>query len=60
MVELGSEASAASGGRSELSEWQRSARDDGGYAEDNRRAPQQEDSVDLADVTLLILLLVKN
>ena len=43
MVELGSDASAACGGLSELSAWQRSARDDGGNAEDIRRAPQQED-----------------
>jgi len=38
---LGSDASAAGGGKSELSEWQRSARDEGVRAEDIRRAPQQ-------------------
>ena len=52
MVELGSDASAAGGGSSELSAWPRSARDEGGSAEDIRRAPQQEDSVDLGNVTL--------
>ena len=51
MVELGSDASAACGGLSELSAWQRSARDDGGNAEDIRRAPQQEDLLDLGAVT---------
>ena len=51
MVKLGSDASAAGGGYSELSAWQRSARDEGGSAEDIRRAPQQEDSVDFGDVT---------
>ena len=30
------------GGSSDLSEWQRSARDEGGYAEDIRREPQQD------------------
>ena len=53
MVELGSDGSAACGGKSDLSEWQRSARDDGGNAEDIRRAPQQEDSLDLGVVTLV-------
>ena len=38
----GSDGSAASGGESDLSEWQRSARDEGGNAKDIRRAPQQE------------------
>ena len=42
VVELGSDGSAAGGGRSDLSEWQRSARDEGGNAKDIRRAPQQE------------------
>ena len=46
MVELGSDASAAGGGSSELSAWQRSTRDEGDLAEDIRRAPQQEDSLD--------------
>jgi len=51
MAKLGSDASAAGGGYSELSAWQRSARDEGGSAEDIRRAPQQEDSVDSDTVT---------
>ena len=41
-LQAGSDGSAAGGGSSDLSEWQRSARDDGGYAEDIRRAPQQD------------------
>ncbi len=40
-TQMGSDASAAGGGKSELSEWQRSARDEGIHAEDIRRAPQQ-------------------
>ena len=39
---MGSDGSAAGGGRIDLSEWQRSARDEGGYAEDIRREPQQD------------------
>jgi hypothetical protein len=38
----GSDATAAGGGKRELSEWQRSARDEGTCAEDMRRAPQQD------------------
>ena len=38
----GSDATAASGRLRELSEWQRSTKDDGCIAEDIRRAPQQE------------------
>ena len=53
MVELGSDGSAACGGESDLSEWQRSARDAGVRAKDIRRAPQQEDSLDLGTVTLV-------
>ena len=51
MVKLGSDGSAACGGKSDLSEWQRSARDDGGNAENIRQAPQQEDSLDFGAVT---------
>ena len=51
MVELGSDASAACGGCSELSAWPRSARDEGASAEDIRRAPQQEDSVDFGSTS---------
>ena len=51
VVELGSDASAAGGGSSELSAWQRSARDEGGNAKDIRRAPQQEGTLDLGAVT---------
>ena len=53
VVELGSDGSAACGGESDLSEWQRSARDAGVRAKDIRRAPQQEDSLDLGAVTLV-------
>jgi len=38
----GSDATAASGRKKELSEWQRSARDEGFIAEDIRWEPQQE------------------
>ena len=40
----GSDGSAASGGRSDLSEWQRSARDEGQMTEDIRWEPQQDSS----------------
>ncbi len=39
--DVGSEGSAAGGGKSDLSEWPRSARDEGVRAKDIRRAPQQ-------------------
>ena len=39
---LGSDPTAAGGGCREGSEWPRSARDEGGNAEDNRRVPQQD------------------
>ena len=39
---MGSDGSAAGGGRSDQSEWQRSARDEGRKAEDIRWAPQQD------------------
>ena len=39
---MGSDGSAACGGRSDLSEWQRSTRDEGVRAKDIRRAPQQD------------------
>ena len=52
MVELGSDASAACGGLSELSAWPRSVRDAGDLAKDIRRVPQQEDSVDLGNLDL--------
>ena len=52
MVELGSDASAACGGFSELSAWPRSARDAGDLAKDIRRVPQKEDSVDLGNLDL--------
>ena len=51
VVELGSDASAAGGGYSEQSAWPRSARDEGGNTEDIRRAPQQEDTLDLGAIT---------
>ena len=38
---MGSDPTAAGGGRREGREWPRSAGDEGGYAEDIRRAPQQ-------------------
>ena len=47
---MGSDGSAAGGRYSDLSEWQRSARDEGGYAEDIRRVPQQDNcGVGVAD-----------
>ena len=48
MVELGSEVSAAGGGGSELSEWQRSTDKEGACRRRRCRAPQQEDSLDFA------------
>ena len=46
----GSEGSAACGRYSDPSEWQRSARDEGGYAEDIRRVPQQESGLFVGQV----------
>ena len=53
MVELGSDGSAAGGGRSDLSEWQRSVEDEGTRAEDIHRAPQQEDTKNDIKKTIL-------
>ena len=46
MMELGSDASAAGGGESELSAWQRSTDEEGACRRRRCRAPQQEDLLD--------------
>ena len=53
VMELGSDGSAACGGYSDLSEWQRSARDAGVHAKDIRRAPQQGTYNNACGVVLL-------